>query len=87
MDDLTVLAAAVLTQHSRFLLRLVEGEEDANLQADLEVTEYLSPETVREMLRGINTRASGLMNQSQPLWQLWMDWELRLLDASHGEEK
>lgn len=39
------------------------------------------------MLNSIATRANGLLDQSQALWQLWMDWELRLLAAADGEEK
>lgn len=54
---------------------------------DEELSEFLSPETVRETLRGLTKRTNGLLSDSQRVWQPWIDWELALLERTSDAEK
>lgn len=54
---------------------------------DEELAEFLTPETVRESLRGLTKRANGLLSDSQRVWQTWIDWELALLEKAPDTEK
>lgn len=96
---LTFTAVAVLTLHARFLLGLVggsgkEGEEGeergegaTQLSGDPEVLEFLDTETLRGMLRDLALRSQCLVNQGDELWQLWIDWELKNLQAAEPADR
>lgn len=43
--------------------------------------EYLNADTLRDMLRALAVQTNGLLNSSQAVWQLWIDWEVSLLDG------
>jgi len=85
-------AAAILKRHIQFIISLsafpAPAEEGyPTLEGDDEVKEYVDADTVRNMVSAIVSSAFGLLNQSQELWQLWMDWELRVFDASTGSAR
>jgi hypothetical protein len=39
------------------------------------------------MVRALVVSAEGLLADQWALWQLWIEWELRVLAATTGEEK
>jgi hypothetical protein len=76
-------------KHIEFLVRLSLRPEDAGsaLVGDDEVREYANDDTVRGMVRALVVSAEGLLADQWALWQLWIEWELRVLAATTGEEK
>lgn len=58
-----------------------------HLAGDAEVREYVDTATARTMLQALVDAAAGLLPESQGLWQLWMDWELRILAAAKGNAR
>lgn len=74
-------AATIFAKHAKFLIDLSTPVAEGKVTGDDEVREYLNAETLRDMLREFAVRVNGLLNSSQAVWQLWIDWELSLLDG------
>ncbi|WVQ65310.1 uncharacterized protein L199_003486 [Kwoniella botswanensis] len=79
------ISAAVLTRHIQFVLSCFHAgvpEDAANnttTTVDSDVTEFLSEDTTRNMIKALYQRGEGLLDQSEEIWQIWLQWELGLL--------
>nr|XP_019000213.1 uncharacterized protein I203_07372 [Kwoniella mangroviensis CBS 8507]OCF63674.1 hypothetical protein I203_07372 [Kwoniella mangroviensis CBS 8507] len=79
------ISAAVLTRHIQFVLSCFHagGPEDVanstTTMVDSDVTEFLSEDTTRNMIKALYQRGEGLLDQSEEIWQIWLQWELGLL--------
>lgn len=80
-------ALAILEQHAKFLVGLVAPASEGKVTGDDEVREYLNAETLRGMLRDVAEKTNGLLSSSQAVWQVWIDWEVSLLDGLTSSEK
>nr|XP_031864419.1 uncharacterized protein CI109_000333 [Kwoniella shandongensis]KAA5531491.1 hypothetical protein CI109_000333 [Kwoniella shandongensis] len=76
------LSLAVLTRHVEFITSSYQAAKDASAAVSEEVVEFLTQDTARSMLRGVAQRAQGLLNESQAVWQPWLDWELQQLEGA-----
>lgn len=54
---------------------------------DEEVSAFLDIETTRGLIKAAVDLGNGLLSESQQLWQLWIDWELGLLEGAKGTGK
>ena len=62
---------------------MVTTEGTDTLDVDGDITEFLTPDTVRAMAKAIvSQRAHGLLGDSHLLWQPWIDWEMAQLSAA-----
>jgi hypothetical protein len=57
------------------------------LVGDDEVREYVDASTAREMLQALVSSVGGLLGESQGLWELWMEWEMRALSNESGDTR
>ncbi|WWD05336.1 hypothetical protein V865_003409 [Kwoniella europaea PYCC6329] len=79
------ISAAVLTRHIQFVLSCFHAgvpEDAANSRTttvDSDITEFLSEDTTRNMIKALYQRGEGLLDQSEEIWQIWLQWELGLL--------
>lgn len=46
------------------------------------MVDFLDTETLRGMLQNLAQQSQCLLDNGQDLWQLWIDWELKNLQAS-----
>lgn len=54
---------------------------------DEEVSAFLDIGTTRGLIKVVVDLGNGLLSESQQLWQLWIDWELGLLEGAKGTGK
>ncbi|EJT49300.1 hypothetical protein A1Q1_01600 [Trichosporon asahii var. asahii CBS 2479] len=83
----TEYSLQILERHVRFITALAGLPSEEDVSKDDELNEFLSPETVRETLRGLTKRTNGLLSDSQRVWQPWIDWELALLEQAPAADK
>lgn len=76
----------ILERHVHFITALAGFPSGEDVNKDDELNEFLSPDTVRETLRGLTKRANGLLSDSQRVWQPWIDWELALLEQAAADK-
>ena len=90
---LTLEAVAIYLRHIEFLLSCAGptlsaeseiSETSRTFAVDTDVAEFLVADTTRSMLRRVVQRGQGLLSESHLLWQLWLDWEMSILQA--GED-
>lgn len=89
-----LLALSIILQHVKFIIACFKAghtpqssEEALEVPVDEEVSAFLDVGTTRGLIKAAVDLGNGLLSESQQLWQLWIDWELRLLEGAKGTEK
>ncbi|KAK4688382.1 squamous cell carcinoma antigen recognized by T-cells 3, partial [Tremellales sp. Uapishka_1] len=87
------LSLAILLRHIDFIVtcsRSVTGaihDGSALFVLDEDVIQFLSEDTVRDMLGAVVRIGEGLLSESHLLWQPWVEWEMSLLERKSGPPK
>ncbi|EAL22747.1 hypothetical protein CNBB1950 [Cryptococcus deneoformans B-3501A] len=88
------LSLSIILQHVKFIIACFKAghtpqssEEALEVPVDEEVSAFLDVGTTRGLIKAAVDLGNGLLSESQQLWQLWIDWELRLLEGAKGTEK
>ncbi|KGB79737.2 hypothetical protein CNBG_5575 [Cryptococcus deuterogattii R265] len=88
------LSPSIILQHVKFIITCFKAshnpqssEEAMEVAVDEEVSAFLDIETTRGLIKAAVDLGNGLLSESQQLWQLWIDWELGLLEGAKGTGK
>ncbi|KAL0254058.1 hypothetical protein I308_101437 [Cryptococcus tetragattii IND107] len=88
------LSPSIILQHVKFIITCFKAshnpqscEEAMEVAVDEEVSAFLDIGTTRGLIKVAVDLGNGLLSESQQLWQLWIDWELGLLEGAKGTGK
>ncbi|OWZ67231.1 hypothetical protein AYX14_00331 [Cryptococcus neoformans] len=88
------LSLPIILQHVKFIIACFKAghdpqssEEALEVPVDEEVAAFLDVGTTRGLIKAATDLGNGLLSESQQLWQLWIDWELGLMEGAKGTEK
>ncbi|WVO20839.1 uncharacterized protein IAS62_002139 [Cryptococcus decagattii] len=88
------LSPSIILQHVKFIITCFKAshdpqssEETMEIAVDEEVSAFLDIGTTRGLIKVAVDLGNGLLSESQQLWQLWIDWELGLLEGAKGTGK
>ncbi|TYJ56665.1 hypothetical protein B9479_002595 [Cryptococcus floricola] len=62
-------------------------EDIPSIQVGDEITSLLDADTTRLMLQSAVRRSNALLSESQQVWDLWISWEMGLLEAAPAEQR
>ncbi|WVN86727.1 uncharacterized protein L203_101899 [Cryptococcus depauperatus CBS 7841] len=86
------LSLPVLLKHSNFIISCYNARypvDTSEIQDEIsvgeEITEFLDIDTTRGLLQAITKQGLGILSESQQLWQLWIDWEMSILERTQKE--
>nr|ODN95071.1 hypothetical protein L204_04418 [Cryptococcus depauperatus CBS 7855] len=88
------LSLPVLLKHSNFIISCYNArypvdtsEKQDEISVEEEITEFLDIDTTRGLLQAITKQGLGILSESQQLWQLWIDWEMSILERTSDKER